>query len=76
MGSFDDLCPFLMICTYNGAKSKMLLKDFFAVYGVPKTKTLEAIQFILQFDFETIVQQVIDSMLASLEHTMFFAENK
>ena len=56
MGSFDDLCPFLMICTYNGAKSKMLLKDFFAVYGVPKTKTLEAIQFILQFDFETIAQ--------------------
>lgn len=34
----------------------MLFKDFFAVYGVPKTKTLEAIQFILQFDFETIAQ--------------------
>lgn len=57
-------------------KVKRYLETSFAVYGVPKTKTLEAIQFVSQFDFEEIAQQVIDSMLASLEHTILRTENK
>lgn len=50
-------------------KVKRYLETSFAVYGVPKSRVHEAIQFVSQFDFETLAQQVIDSMLASLEET-------
>ncbi len=57
-------------------KVKRYLESSFAVYGVPKTKTLEAIQFVSQFDFKKIAQQFIDSMISSLEQAVHLAENK
>lgn len=57
-------------------KVKRYLETSFAVYGVSKEKTLEAIQFVSQFDFEKIAQQVIDSMFVSLEHAIPFTEYK
>lgn len=48
-------------------KVKRYLETSFAVYGVPKTRIHEAIQFVSQFDFEKLARQVIDSMLDSLE---------
>ncbi len=57
-------------------KVKRYLETSFAVYGVPKEKTVEAIQFVSQFDFEMIAQQVIDSMLTSLEQTVIHIENQ
>ncbi len=55
-------------------KVKRYLEASFAVYGAPKEKALEAIQFVSRFDFETIAQQVIASMLASLEHATRLTE--
>ncbi len=55
-------------------KVKRYLEASFAVYGAPKEKALEAIQFVSRFDFETIAQRVIDSMLASLEHATCLTE--
>lgn len=48
-------------------KVKRYLETSFAVYGVSKEKTQEAIQFISQYDFRNIAHQVIESLIASLE---------
>lgn len=51
-------------------KVKRFLESAFAVYDISKEKTHEAIHFVSQFDFEKLSQQVIDTMLASLEQAV------
>lgn len=50
-----------------GLKVKAFLESTLRVYRVPETKIQEAIEFVSQFDFETIAKQTIASMLESLE---------
>lgn len=48
-------------------KVPRFLETTFLVYRVPEEKIREAIAFVEQFDYPDIVQQLIDSMLESLE---------
>ncbi|MBQ2999293.1 MAG: TetR/AcrR family transcriptional regulator [Clostridia bacterium] len=48
-------------------KVKAFLENTFLLYEIPREKIEEAIQFVSQFDFETLAQQVIDNMLSYLE---------
>lgn len=49
-------------------KVRRFLETTFLVYEVPKEKIAEAIEFVLQFDFEKIANDVINNMLAFLEN--------
>ena len=44
-------------------KVKFFLESTFRVYKLPEDKIREAIEFVSQFDFKTIAQEVIDNML-------------
>ncbi len=46
---------------------RAFLENTLLLYEVPREKIEEAIEFVSQFDFKTIAQQVIDNMLAYLE---------
>lgn len=48
-------------------KVPAFLEASLKVYDIPKEKIQEAIDFVSQFDFETIAKQTIASMLESLE---------
>ena len=48
-------------------KVKRFLETTFLVYEVPKTKIAQAVEFVSLFDFKTIAQNAIDSMLITLE---------
>lgn len=48
-------------------KVAAFLESTFKIYDVPKEKIQEAIEFVSQFDFETIAKQTIAAMLESLE---------
>lgn len=48
-------------------KIKRFLETTFLVYRVDDNKINEAVEFVLQFDFKTIANDVIDSMLQYLE---------
>lgn len=48
-------------------KVKRFLETTFLVYRVSDKKIKETIEFVSQFDYETIAQQTIDNMLAYLE---------
>ena len=48
-------------------KVKRFLETTFLIYRVPDEKIQEAVDFVSQFDYETIAQQTIDNMLVYLE---------
>lgn len=48
-------------------KIKSFLESTFLLYRVPDEKIKEAIEFVKQFDWETIAQGVIENMLSFLE---------
>lgn len=48
-------------------KVAAFLESSLKIYDVPKEKIQEAIEFVSQFDFETIAKQTVPSMLESLE---------
>lgn len=48
-------------------KVRRFLETTFKVYDVPKEKIEETIKFVSQFDYPTMAQKVIDSMLEYLE---------
>lgn len=48
-------------------KIKVFLETTFLIYEVPKTKIKEAIDFVMQFDWKKVAQEVIDNMLEYLE---------
>ena len=48
-------------------KIRVFLESTFLIYRVPDEKIEEAINFVLQFDWKTIAQDVIDNMLKFLE---------
>ncbi len=48
-------------------KIRAFLENTFLLYEIPKKKIDEAIEFVYQFDFKTMAQQVIDNMLSYLE---------
>ncbi len=48
-------------------KIRAFLENTFLLYEIPKKKIDEAIEFVSQFDFKTMAQQVIDNMLSYLE---------
>ena len=50
------------------------LETSFLVYGLPREKIQEAIEFVSQFDFKTIAGQVVDSMLSKLNQAGSSAE--
>ena len=49
-------------------KVQRYLETAFLVYKVPEEKTQEAIAFVSGFDFTAIAQQIIESLLAELDH--------
>lgn len=48
------------------AKIARYLETTFRVHGIPPEKTQEAIQFVSQFDFAQIAQELVDSILTNL----------
>ena len=48
-------------------KVKGFIESTLLLYRVSDEKIKEAIEFVSQFDFETLAKQVIDGMLATLE---------
>ena len=55
-------------------KVKRYLETSFLVYGIPREKILEAIDFVSHFDFKSIAGQVVDSMLAKLNQAVISSE--
>lgn len=51
-------------------KVRLFIESAFRVYRVPEEKILEAIAFVQQFDYPTIAQNTINSMLKYLEDNM------
>lgn len=50
-------------------KVKGFIESTLLLYRVPDEKIKEAIEFVSQFDFETLAKQIIDNMLAELERS-------
>ena len=50
-------------------KIARFLETTFLIYRVPDEKILEAVEFVKQFDFATLAQEAIHSMLTRLENT-------
>lgn len=50
-------------------KIESFLECTFKLYDVPQEKIAEAIQFVSQFDFVTIAQEMVDNMLKQLEES-------
>ncbi len=48
-------------------KVRGFIESTLLLYRVPDEKIKEAIEFVLQFDFEALAKQIIDGMLAELE---------
>ncbi len=49
-------------------KIEAFLKTNFAIYHISEDKIQEAIEFVKQFDFNTIAKQTVDSMIKHLEN--------
>lgn len=48
-------------------KVRRFLETTFLIYEVPKEKIAQAVEFVKQFDYETIARELIEAMVADLE---------
>ncbi len=51
-------------------KTRRFLETTFKVYDVPQEKISQAIEFVKQFDFQSVAQKTLESMLTALKHRL------